>query len=860
MQMLFQDFRYALRQLRRAPGFALTVLLTLALGIGATTAIFTLVYDVMLRPLPYPHPGRLVVMEEQVAEFRDIYPRLPMSANHFVNWQRNSRSFQSMAAMKQDSMPLGIGGHPLQVEVVSATPGIFSVLTAAPQIGRPFTEVEAQPGRDRVVVLLNDLWRTQFQSDPGVVGKTITLNGFPYTVIGVMPKSFHLPKADAIAGNTDRARPVEALLPMAFSKDQLEEAMGDFNYFALGQLKPGVTLAQANAEIDALQHSISAALPADEKGTLSAALTPFQQALVGNTRTPLLILLAAVAGLLFVGCVNIANLLLSRSVSRRQQMAVAAALGANRGQLMRLAMRETVLLAVLGGALGILLAASLVPFMQQYLPPALDFRGALHLDWAGAACALLLALAATFLAGAAPVWIGSRTQPHEVLHSESRLASESRASKRLRRILVAVEVAVSVTLVLMTGLLTASMVRLMRTNRGFDADRVLTAEVDLPSKSYSDEQARAAFYRQALDRLRQLPGVESAGMVSMLPLAGDKWIDMIRVAGDARPFMELPTEHFRWVSPGYFQAIHLPLVAGRFLDASDQGKRFTLVSELTARTLWPGANPIGRQFMRGDPKDPKNTPFTLIGIVKDARTISLAHPDPMMVYMPYWYRCDGTSSLVVRTHQDPAAMADEVRNAVWSVDSAVSVPLVRTLGGVVADSVANRRFEMDLLLLFAVSALLLAGLGVYGVVTYSVVQRQQEIGLRLALGARTASIYTLVLRDGLMPVLVGAAAGVGIALGFARLVGKLVVRGQPLQSGHRGRCSLRAGGGGNRGLPASRPPRRRHRSHACFENRMSALGTIRKRRFHPGTRVQSIQPHASGRNRPHPPPCTLVTP
>ena len=780
MRKLLDDLRYAMRQLRQSPGFTLTAVLTLALGIGATTAIFTLVFDVLLKPLPYTLPGQLTVLEEQVAEFRDIYPKLPMSANHFDFWQRNSHSFQSMAAMEQDSMPLGIGGHPLKVKVVRATPGIFSVLGVAPQIGRAFAEPEAEAGRDRVVVLMNDLWRTQFGSDPAILGKTITLDGFPYTVAGVMPPSFHLPVTKDLANNTDSALPVEALLPKVFTKDQLAEAMGDFNYFALGRLKPGVTVAQANAEIDALQHSISASLPPNPKGTLSAVLTPFQQALVGNNRTPLLILLAAVAGLLLVGCVNITNLLLSRAVGHRQQMAVAVALGARRAELLRMAMREPVLLATLGGALGVLLAAVLVPAMQSFLPPALDFRGPLHLDWAGAACALVLAVGATLLAGAVPAWIGARTQPVEVLRGESGQASESRSSKRLRRALVGVEVAVSVTLVLLTGLLTASLVHLMRTNRGFDADRVISAEVDLPTKSYSDRQARAAFYKTALDRVRQLPGVESAGVVSVAPLAGDFWIDMMRVSGDARPFMELPTEHFRWVSPWYFETIHLPLIAGRFLSASDEGKNYALVSELTARTLWQGKDPVGKQFSRGDSVE---KPFTVIGVVGNARTLTLSSSDPMMVYVPYWYRCDETAGLLLRTRQDPTMMADALRKTIWSVNSEVPVPVVRTLGGVVADSLANQRFEMDLLLLFAISALLLAGLGVYGVVNYSVVQRQREIGLRLALGAQRGNIYRLMLQDGLTPVLAGAVAGIAIAFGFARVVRSLLFQVSPYDSG-----------------------------------------------------------------------------
>ena len=778
MRTLLHDLRLALRQLRNAPGFTVTAVLTLALGIGATTAIFTLVYDVMLRPLPYPQAGRLVVLEEQVAEFRDIYPQLPLSANHFAYWQRNSTAFQSMAAMQEGSLPLGTGGHPLQVKIVNATPGVFSVFGVSPMLGRAFTPREAQPGNDRVVLLMYDLWRTQFQSNPAILGKSVTLNGFPYTVIGVMPPSFHLPVVNAILTKADHGSAVEAILPLAFTKDQLSEAMGDFNYFGLARLNPGVTAAQAGAQLNALQHSISASLPPQEKGTLSAVLTPFQQAIVGTNRAPLFILLAAVAGLLLVGCVNIANLLLSRAVGRRQQMAVAAALGATRLQMLRTALRETAVLAALGGACGVLLASFLVPLLQRLLPPALDFRGPLHLDWAGAACALALAVLSTLLAGAAPAWMASRTQPQEVLRGESRLASESRRSKRLRAALVSVEVAVSVALVLMTGLLSASLIHLLNTDRGFNAEHVLAAQVDLPANSYDKLQSREAFYHAALDRIRQLPSVESAGMVSVLPLAGDFWIDMLRVPGDTRPFMELPSEHFRWISPGYFDSVHLPLVAGRYLTSSDDGKRVALVSQLTARTLWPGVrNPVGRTFVRAGDDD--GHPFTLIGIVADARTISLARPDPMMVYIPYWYRCDGSSSLVVRTRQDPAVLADAVRKAIWSVDPAVSVPVVRTLGGFVSDSVSARRFELDLLLVFALSALLLAGLGVYGVSTYSVAQRSHEIGLRMALGAQRTSIYALVLRDGLIPVVLGAAAGVVLTLACARLVAGLLFEVSP---------------------------------------------------------------------------------
>jgi predicted permease len=781
MQPFFDDLRYALRQLRKSPGFTITAVLTLALGIGATTAIFTLVYDVMLKPLPYTHAEQLTVMEEQVAEFRDLYPTLPMNANHFLFWQQHSQSFQSMAVMEEDSWPLGLAARPVQLGVLRATPGIFSVLDSAPQIGRAFSPQEAQEGHERVVVLMHSFWRTQFQSDPAILGKTVTMNGFPYTVIGVMPVSFHLPQLRTLGGpNAAHPQPIGALVPMAFSQDQLQQTMGDFDYFGLGRLKPGVSVVQASAEINALQRTIMGRLSAEEKATISATLTPFQLQLVGNNRKPLLILLAAVAGLLLVGCVNIANLLLARAVGKRQQMAVVSALGASRGEMLRMAMRETAVLASLGAALGVLMAALIMPLMQRYLPPALDFRGSLHLDWAGAGCAVLLAVLATLVAGAAPAWMVARTPPQAVLYSESRLASESAGVKRVRRLLVAVEVAVSVALVLMTGLLTTSLLRLLKVDRGFVAARVATAMVDLPRKTYSETEPRAAFYKQVVARLSELPGVEHAAAISELPLSRDSWIDMINVAGDARPIMQLPSEHFRWVTPGYFETIHLPLIAGRLLNASDEGKHYAVVSELTAKTLWPGKNPIGQPFHRAGLM--KEDPFTVIGVVGNARTVSLSSPDPMMVYMPYWYRSDNTGGLLVRTTQSPAMMADSMRKAIWSVDPEVPVPAVRMLGGVVEDSVANRRFEMQLLLLFAVSAMLLASLGVYGVVTYSVVQREREIGLRLALGAQRRNIYRLVLRDGLVPVVLGAVAGVAVAFASARVVSSLLFQVSPYDS------------------------------------------------------------------------------
>jgi predicted permease len=779
LERLSQDIRYSVRQLLRSPGFAAVAVMTLALGIGATTAIFTLVYDVMLRPLPFTRADQLVTVEEKVAEWSNVYPTLPVSANHFNFWQRHNRSFDSMALMQQYAVPLGMNNHAQQVGVLWATPGIFSVLQVWPQMGRAFTVSEAQKGSEHVAVLMYDLWREQFGRDPEIVGKTIRLNGFPHTVVGVMPQSFHMPSVQTAGaiGETNRSRPVEVLAPLAFSKERLAEEMGDLNYFGLARLKPGASILAATADLDALQHTIGVSLPADEKATLSVALTPFQNSLVGNNRKPLVILLGAAVGLLLVGCVNVTNLLLARAVGRKQQIAVAAALGASRSEMVRMALREIALLAVAGGGLGVALAASIVPAMQQYLPSALDFRGPVHLDWIGAAIALLLAVIASLLAGAVPALMISRTAPLEVLHSESRLASESRGNRRMRRVLVGVEVAVSIALVLMTGLLTTSLIKLMKVDRGFTTERTITASVDLPMESYHDDQHRAAFYKEVLERMDRLPGVEHAAFASALPLAGDGWGDMARVEGDHRPTTQLPLESFRWVSPEYFSTVHLQLIAGQIFTQSDWGKNLALVSEKTAKALWPGRNPIGRQFGWGNPATEK--PFTVIGIVANARTVSLAKPDPMLIYVPYWYRTEPAAGLMVRTRQAPTELADEIRKTVWSVDSSVPVPEVRTLGSVVADSVANQRFEMYLLLLFAASALFLAGLGVYGVVTYSVVQRSREIGLRMALGARRSTVCRLVLRDGLLPVAGGAIAGIVLALGSARMVSSLLFEVSP---------------------------------------------------------------------------------
>ncbi len=820
-----KNLQLGLRQLRKSPGFAITVLLTLALGIGATTAMFTFVYDVLLKPLPFAHAEQLLTIEEKVAEWNNVYPTLPVSANHFAFWQRYQGSFNAMAAMRQYSVPLGVGDRPLQISILNATAGVFQVLQVQPRIGRAFNDSEAIPGQHRVVVLLFDLWRNQFKSDPAIVGKTITLDGFPYTVIGIMPESFHMPAVQNVASFGDRNRPVPlgAITPLSFSKEQLAEEMGDLNYFGLARLRSKVSLATARKELNQLQRLVSDHLPANEKSSLSIALTPYQEALVGSDRRPLIMLLGAVFGLLLVGCVNIANLLLTRAVGQRKQLAIAAALGASRKELLQMALREMVVLAPVGGALGLLLASVAVPVIQRYLPPALDFRGALHLDWASALCAVVACFLATILAGAAPLFMVSRTAPQSVLHSETRLASESRGTRRARRLLVGVEVAVSVALVFMTGLLTVSLMKLMRVDRGFTVEHSITAMLNLPSQQYSTSEHRTEFFKQVVEKLQRLPGVKHAAITSVLPLTGDSWGDMAQVPGDRRPLSQLPIESFRWTSPDYFSSIQLPLLSGRFFGNSDWGKNVALVSSKTAKALWPGRDPVGKRFQRGGATDEQ--PFTVVGVVADARTISLAKPDPMLIYVPYWFRCDNSAGLIVRTRENPATVAAEIRQTVRDIDRSVPVPTVRALGNIVTDSVANQRFEMQLLLFFAASALFLASLGVYGIVSYSVVQRSREIGLRLALGAQIADVYQLVLQRWIAAGNHWNSRRTNIRLEHGSRCNQHAVSNKPIRSIPYSRLGLDPAVCRSGGLRISRPARGCRRSDAGAPGRVKTPGT-----------------------------------
>jgi putative ABC transport system permease protein len=768
MNSVLQDFRYGLRHLRNSPGFTFTAVFTLAIGIGATTAMFSVVLDVLLRPLRYASPEQLVVIRENIATPNREFTDLAVNANHFIFWQQQNRSFTSIAALRPFSMPVG-GAQADEIGVAKATSNLISTLGFQPFVGHTFTEEEEKPGHN-VVLLTDGFWKRRYGADPAIVGKTVPLDGLQYLVVGILPPEFNLPDSRAVGGLSGTDKPIEAFVPFGWSAEELQEIEGDHNYFAIARLRDGIGIAQASAELNTLQQQIRQHTP--DKVNLSATLIPFQEYLVGSSRRVLLLLLAAVSGLLFIACTNLTNLLLARSAGRGHESGVRIALGASRAQIMQHRLMEPLILAGSGGLGGMLLARFGIAFLVHSVRWDLPVLAQVRVDTPVLSLSLGISLIAAMACGFLLAWRSAQGGPQNEFHTESRTTSESRAAKRVRQSLIVAEAAASVTLVLLSALFITSLLKLMHVDRGFQTEHVLSARVMLPTGQYGHSaDASNAFYERTLARLQEIPGVVSVGAVSVLPLDGDNWDDLITKTGETRPAWQRPGGHFRWITPGYLSTLHVPLLAGRFFTEAESGRNVALISERTARAVWPDQNAIGQHFTRFDPQE---QPFEVIGVVGDIRTIDLAQAPPRMVYVPYWYRSRPEAALVIRTTSAPAGLAAAVRKAVSEIDAQVAVPNVRTLEDVVDVSVAPRRLQMQLLLTFAICALLLSALGTYGVMAYSVVQRTREIGIRIVLGANRREIYRMILGEAVTPMLIGAAAGVALASVADRIIANLL--------------------------------------------------------------------------------------
>lgn len=772
LETLAQDLRFAVRTLLKSPGFTLVVVVTLAFGIGANTAIFSLVNSVLLRPLSYKSPDQLYVIREIVPQWSKTLPILDVNLPDFLIWRKECRSFDQLAVAEPLEMDFSGAGEAEEIRGIRSSANLLETLGAYPALGRSFFPEEDQAGHDSVLILTDGFWRSHFHADPQILRRSITLDGVPHAVVGILPPHFHFPKA---IGSLETFGPrVDFFKPLGGVRFYEEDLISEFDFTAIGRLKQGITSGQALSELNVIQAEI--ARQANENVDLSAALFPLEPEVVGPARKGLLLLLAAVGAVLLIVCVNLANLLLARAPSRMREAAIRGALGASPARLMRQMLTESLVLATVGGVAGIALAYLGVAGLVASGPANLPRLDEVSVDGRVLAFAFALSTAVGLVVGILPALRISRGDPQEALKSGATTATENHRPRRIRQALVACEVGVCTALLVLAGLLTSSLFRVLQVNPGFATDRVLAADVDLPPQSYAQVQARANFYNRVLLGLRAIPGVESAGWVTVLPLEGQGSVSGISLPGEPSRPSEALHANYRAVSPDYFRTMAIPLIQGRLFDDNDHGKKVIVVSKTVADRLWPGQDPLGRECLAewGELQNSR-----VVGVVGDIHSLSLESPPLLLVYVPdsYGQQTPGapdSASIVLRTAGNPAIVAAAMRGVIQKADPNVPILSLRPMTEVVAQTVEARRFEMTLAVLFAACALLLASLGIYGVIAYNVQRRRFELGIRLALGAQPSDLVRLMLRQGLTPVVVGLVSGMGVAAAGSRLIQNLL--------------------------------------------------------------------------------------
>lgn len=764
------EFRYALRALGRDRAFAAMVVLSLAVGIGANTAIFSLINGVLLRPPAFRDPERLVAITQIVPKFAKTYPALPISIAELFEWRRQATLFESIGMVESSSFNLTGQGEPELLSGAEVSANLFAVLGVPPRLGRWFAESEDPAGQDGVVLLADSLWRRRFHSDPRVVGRKILLNDKPHLVIGVMPPSFRLPLSTQFVAASAAAK-TEIFKPLGYQANDLKLRFRAFNYWPIARLRPGVTLSTASAEMNRIQGDISAKLP--DNLDLHARVVSIEEQMVGDVRRGLVLVMGAVGAVLLVLWVNLANLSLVRAAGRARDHAIRVALGAGRLRLVWSSLAESLTLAIAGGALGVGLAYGGLRALLAGAPIDLPRLNEVHVDARVLLFALAISLAAGVMLGIFPALRSAAAAPFEALKSGSRSNTEGRGGLRLRHTLVGLEVGLSAALLVTAGLLIASFVRVTTIDKGYDVERVIAVKMALPATKYRQAPQRVAFYDRVLEKARELPGVQSIGLVSALPLEGETWVDIVGAEHDPRPILERPSTNVRFVSPGYFETLRISLREGRMFQETDRGRKVAIISAGLGQRVWPGQSPIGRKLDNGDGV------MEVVGTTPDIRSTSLDHDPVNMMYVPYWQSAERGSSLLVRTAMDPRGVASALRSTIWGVDSEVPVPEERTMEQVMAQSVAQRRFQMLLVVLFAAAALALAAFGTYGVVSYVVARRRAEMGIRMALGAGKRDVLGMVLRQGMMPVVVGLVAGAAGALVVGRYLASLLFAVSP---------------------------------------------------------------------------------
>jgi putative ABC transport system permease protein len=762
LETLWADVRFGLRMLGKNLGFTAITILTLALGIGANTAIFSVVDAVLLRPLPYTQADRLVTVSES-ARPNDQATRNEVAPADFLDWRDRNRVFEQIGAVSLPGYSLTGAERPERVLGAAISAGMLHMLGLRPALGREIEAADDRDGASPVVMLSHALWQRRFASDAQVIGKTIRLGRTPYTVIGVLPAGLTFPEPDVALWV-----PLEQTIP---PKDM---HWRDTHYLAVyARLKPGVTLAQTREEMNGIAGQLKVENP-DSSGGAGALVIALQEDMAGSIRPALLTLLAAVGFVLLIACANVANLLLVRATGRGKELAIRLALGAGKWRLVRQILTESVLLSVAGGAAGLLVASGTRHLLLLLRPQSLPQFNVIETDGRVLLFTLFVSVSTGILFGLVPALRGTGFDLQPALHSSSRNTTTGKTTQRLRNLLVVAEIAVSLVLLVGAGLTIRTFLGLRNRELGFRADHTVTARISLPSDKYSGDDQIVSFYDKVLERMRATPGVESAGMVSFLPLTGQEFDNSYDVVGrPPNPPSDTTYALVRMVDPEYFHVLGIALLRGREIEQRDRSgaPRTIVVSESMAQRCWPNANAIGEQLLVYMGED--QSPWQVVGVVKDVRTRIAADPEPT-IYFPYAQMPYRYMVLAVRTHGDPRAMIETIRDTVRALDPDQPIHQMQTLTELISTTLLPWRFSMTLLGVFAAMALLLASAGIYGVMAYLVGQRTHEVGVRMALGARASDILWLVVGQGARLALLGVLVGLLASLALTRLMSNLL--------------------------------------------------------------------------------------
>ncbi len=769
------DLRFAFRQLLKNPGFTAVAVLTLALGIGANTAIFSLINAALLRALPFPDSDRLAVVWADNPGLKLGLPVIPPANADVAAWREQSQSFTTVAAFTPRTADLADGGDPERVGAVGVTAGFFETLGVAPLMGRTLAADEESPGGPPVALISHGLWQRRFGGDPALLGKGISINGDKRTVIGILPPEFDFPRGAEWPAFFPFASRTEVWLPLAFGAQNRGDGLSNWQsrdergLVVFGRVKSGVSQRQAQAEMDAFSAREAKDHPDTHKGW-SLKLVSMREQLAGKSHKALLILFGAVALLLLIACVNVANLLLARGVARQQEMAVRAALGAGRGRLMRQLLTECLLLGALGSGLGLLVAEGCLKMFLTLNPVTYSRLDEASLDPAALGFAAFVALVTSAVFGLVPALQASRLDLRKSLHESGR-GADGAVREHVRGWLVATEVSLALVLLTTAGLMVRSFLRVQAVQPGFRSDSVLAFDVQLPEARYPSDADKARFFQQMAIRLESIPGVRAAGAISYLPLGGGENLGSFVIEGEpsAASDYERGAER-RWVSPGYFAALGIPIRRGRVFEPTDAaGKPLVVViNETMARQFFGTHDPVGRRLKVG--RAESSSWRTIAGVVSDVKSGSLENEVRPQLYIPHAQWPWAGMTVVVHTEGNPLALATAVRQELKAFDALLPAARMRTMEQVVSSATGTRRFNMALLAFFAASALVLTALGIYGVVAFLIGQRRREIGIRMALGAQRGHVLRLVLQQGMKPVAFGAVAGLIGSLVAARLV------------------------------------------------------------------------------------------